>query len=125
MSTPANLRYAASHEWLDPETGRVGITDHAQNALSDVVFYEAPKIGRQVKAKEAVAVVESVKAASDIYSPVDGEIVEVNEALAAEPALVNTDPYGKGWLFKVRVADPAQAAALHDAAAYDALAAQS
>jgi glycine cleavage system H protein len=124
MSTPQNLRYAASHEWLELETGRVGITDHAQNALSDVVFVEPPKVGRQVKAKEAIAVVESVKAASDIYSPVDGEIVEVNADLATEPALVNTDPYGRGWLFKIRVADPAQAAALHDAAAYAALVAQ-
>ncbi len=120
---PTDLRYADSHEWLklDGATATVGITDHAQHELSDVVFVELPKVGKVVAAKAPVAVVESVKAASDIYSPVSGEVVEVNAALEAEPALVNTDPYGKGWIYKLKVANPAEAAALKDAAAYDTL----
>jgi len=123
MSTPSHLRYADSHEWinLEGEIGTVGITDHAQHELSDVVFVELPKVGKTVAAKGQIAVVESVKAASDIYSPVAGEVVEVNAALEADPALVNTDPYGKGWIYKIKVANPAEAAALKDAAAYEAL----
>ncbi len=96
----------------------MGITDHAQNELSDVVFVELPKVGRVVKAKEAVAVVESVKAASDIYSPVAGEVVAVNKELEANPALVNTDPYGAGWIFQVKPSE--DASGLQDAAAYQA-----
>ena len=123
MSTPSHLRYADSHEWIHLEggIGTVGITDHAQHELSDVVFVELPKVGKAVAAKGQVAVVESVKAASDIYSPVAGEVVEVNAALEADPALVNTDPYGKGWIYKIKVANPDEAAALKDAAAYEAL----
>ena len=115
---PSDLRYAESHEWLRPD-GAVGITDHAQNELSDVVFVELPKIGRVVKAKEAVAVVESVKAASDIYSPVAGEIVAVNKELEANPALVNSDPYGAGWIFQLKPAE--DGLALKDAAAYQSM----
>lgn len=122
MNVPEMLLYAESHEWLriEGDTGIVGITDHAQNELSDVVYVELPTVGRQVQAKAAVAVVESVKAASDIYAPVDGEIVEVNEALTDNPALVNSDPYGTGWIFKLKLSDPTQTSNLKNAAAYRA-----
>jgi glycine cleavage system H protein len=119
MNVPEDLRYRESHEWLRPD-GTVGITDHAQAELTDIVYVELPKPGRTVRAGDPVAVVESVKAASDIYAPVDGEVIETNPAVEAEPALLNTDPYGRGWLFKLRVADPAAASALKDAAAYRA-----
>lgn len=117
---PTTLHYAETHEWLkvDGEIGTVGITDHAQHELSDVVFVELPKIGAKVAAKFPIAVVESVKAASDIYSPVAGEVVEVNETLSTEPALVNSDPYGKGWLFKLKLTAPTEITALKSAAAY-------
>ncbi len=125
MSNPTDLLYADTHEWLkiDGATGigTVGITDHAQNELSDVVFVELPKVGRAVAAKAALAVVESVKAASDIYSPVGGEVVEVNSVLETNPALVNTDPYGQGWLFKLKLSNPSEASALKDAAGYEKL----
>ncbi|MFM8683984.1 MAG: glycine cleavage system protein GcvH [Chthoniobacterales bacterium] len=114
MNVPDNLRYAETHEWIKVEgdTGTVGITDHAQNELTDIVYVDPPKVGAAVTAGQAAAVVESVKAASDIYSPVDGEVVEVNEALSGNPSLVNTSPYDDGWLFKVRLSNPSQAAAL-------------
>lgn len=114
MNVPDQLRYAETHEWIKVEgdTGTVGITDHAQNELTDIVYVDPPKIGTAVTAGQAAAVVESVKAASDIYSPVDGEVVAVNEALSANPSLVNTSPYEEGWLFKVRLSDPAQSEAL-------------
>jgi len=123
MNVPAELRYNSSHEWirLEGEIATVGITDHAQEELTDVVFVELPAVGRAVDAGDPTAVVESVKAASDIYAPIAGEVVEVNPAVEAEPALVNTDPYGNGWLFKLRVKNPAELAALLDAAAYTAL----
>lgn len=120
MSTvPDQLRYRDSHEWVDPtqEISPVGITDHAQAELTDVVFVDLPKLGT-VAAGQQVCVVESVKAASDIYSPVGGEIVEVNDALNAEPGLINTDPYGAGWIFKIKIANADEAASLMDAAAY-------
>ena len=102
-NVPDNLRYRESHEWIDAtqEPAPVGITDHAQAELTDVVFVELPKVGAQVRAGDQVAVIESVKAASDIYAPVSGEIVEINEALTNEPGLINTDPYLKGWIFKI------------------------
>ncbi|MEM6884087.1 MAG: glycine cleavage system protein GcvH [Verrucomicrobiota bacterium] len=105
MNLPETYHYTSSHEWIDvaEETGTVGITDHAQNELSDVVFVELPEIGRSVEAGEAVAVVESVKAASDIYSPVSGEITAVNDALTDDPALVNSAAFTDGWLFKVKL----------------------
>jgi glycine cleavage system H protein len=115
---PDNLRYRESHEWIDPATGTVGITDHAQAELSDVVYVELPKVGAQVKAGDQVAVVESVKAASDIYTPVDGEIIEVNSALPDNPALLNSEPYKGGWIFKLKVANPGFTDTLMDAAAY-------
>ena len=120
MNVPDSLRYTSDHEWLalDGEIITVGVTDHAQDELTDVVFVELPEAGRAVSAGEAIAVVESVKAASDIYAPVDGEVVEGNSEAEGEPALVNTDPYGKGWIFKLRVADSSQFEALMDAAAY-------
>ena len=120
MNIPENLRYAASHEWIlvEGNIGTVGITDHAQAELTDIVFAEPPAIGKTVKAGDVAAVVESVKAASDIYAPVTGEVIERNEAIEADPSLLNTDPFGAGWIFKVRIADPAELEALKDAAAY-------
>ena len=120
MNIPENLRYATSHEWIlvEGDTGTVGITDHAQAELTDIVFAEPPAIGKSVKAGDVAAVVESVKAASDIYAPVGGEVVERNEAIEADPSLLNTDPFGGGWIFKIRIADAAELAALKDAAAY-------
>jgi glycine cleavage system H protein len=106
-NVPADLRYAKSHEWvkLEGNLATVGITDHAQHELTDVVFVELPPVGRVVKAGEACAVVESVKTASDIYSPVSGEVVKTNPAVVENPALVNTDPYTGGWLFQIKLAD--------------------
>lgn len=120
MNVPENLKYADSHEWIrvEGDIGTVGITDHAQEELTDIVFAEPPKVGAEVVAKNAAAVVESVKAASDIYAPVSGTVVEANEALANDPALLNTDPYGAGWIFKVKLSDSSELAALKDAAAY-------
>ncbi|MBU6169988.1 MAG: glycine cleavage system protein GcvH [Verrucomicrobia bacterium] len=120
MNIPADLRYCASHEWirLEGDIATVGISDHAQAELTDVVFVELPSIGRKVDAGDPTAVVESVKAASDIYAPIGGEVIEANNAVEADPSLVNTDPYGKGWIFKLRVKDPADAARLMDASAY-------
>jgi len=104
---PAELRYAASHEWAKVEDGvaTVGISDHAQDAMGDLVYVELPEVGQVVAAGDETGVVESVKAASDIYSPVSGEIVEINEALEDEPELVNNVPYEGGWLFKVQLTD--------------------
>lgn len=102
---PSELKYAKSHEWarIDGATAVVGITDHAQQELTDVVFVELPAVGRQLKAGETSAVVESVKTASDIYSPLSGEVTEINQAAIANPALLNTAPYDGGWLFKLRL----------------------
>jgi glycine cleavage system H protein len=120
MNIPDQLRYTSSHEWVSVEgdTATVGITDHAQSELSDVVYVELPKPGRSVAAHEAVAVVESVKAASDIYAPLSGEITAVNNDLTGDPALINTDPYGKAWIFKLKLTAPAELDALKDAKAY-------
>jgi glycine cleavage system H protein len=117
---PSELRYAKSHEWVRVagEYATVGITDHAQHELTDIVFVELPEKGRQFKAGESCAVVESVKTASDIYSPVSGEIADVNASVVANPALVNTDPYGEGWFFKVKLANPQEAQALLSAEDY-------
>ena len=121
MSTPADLRYATSHEWvrLDGDIATVGISDHAQEELTDVVFVELPAVGRAVDAGDPTAVVESVKAASDIYAPISGEVVEVNPEVEGDPSLVNTDPYGKGWIFKLKVKDVEHVTKLMDAAAYE------
>lgn len=120
MNTPPDLRYASSHEWvrLDGDIATVGISDHAQEELTDVVFVELPAMGRSVDAGDPTAVVESVKAASDIYAPISGEVIEVNPAVEADPSLVNTDPYGKGWIFKLKVTNPEHVYKLMDASAY-------
>lgn len=118
---PDHLRYADSHEWIDPtspDSAGVGISDHAQDELTDVVYLELPEIGQQVAKGEAIAVVESVKAANDIYSPASGEIIAINEALVEEPGAVNTDPYGDGWMIKLKVGDPSELESLMDAEAY-------
>ena len=109
-NVPADLKYAKSHEWVRVlgTSGVVGITDHAQHELTDVVFVELPAVGDQVKAGSACAVVESVKTASDIYSPVSGQIVEVNQAVVDNPALVNSESYGNGWLYKIKLSNPAE-----------------
>jgi len=124
MTTPANLKYAKSHEWAKLEadgTVTVGITDHAQEALGDVVFLELPEAGRVVKAGQEVAVVESVKAASDIYAPISGEIIESNGIAVDAPESINADAYGT-WLFKIKPSNIAELDGLLDAAGYDAVA---
>ena len=118
-----SVKYTQDHEWIQTEGDApsvVGITVHAQDALGDVVFGDLPEVGRSYNAGEVAGVVESVKAAADVYMPVTGEVVEVNEALRDDPSLANTDPLGAGWFFKVRLADPSQLAAMMDATAYDA-----
>jgi glycine cleavage system H protein len=111
---PPDLKYTKSHEWVrvQGDTATIGITDHAQHELTDVVFVELPAAGRAVKAGEACAVVESVKTASDIYSPVSGQVAEINQAVADDPALVNTEPYGGGWFCRVKLGAPAELAVL-------------
>jgi len=113
-NVPSDLKYAKSHEWVrvSGEIATVGITDHAQHELTDIVFVELPAVGRKVKVGEACAVVESVKTASDIYSPVSGEITEVNPAVVDNPALVNTEPHTAGWFYKIKIANPADVKAL-------------
>ena len=121
---PANLRYAASHEWvLDHQDGTVtiGITDHAQEALGDVVFVELPEVGQSLSKGKEFGVIESVKAASDLYSPANGEVIEVNEALEDAPETVNDNPYEDGWIIKLKLAEPEALESLLDATAYDAL----
>jgi len=120
MNVPDDLLYTESHEWIKQEGDkiRVGITDHAQSELTDVVFVELPKMDRRANAKEAIAVVESVKAASDIYAPVKGTVVEVNKTLEAEPGLINREPFGQGWLFVLKIENPDDLQNLKDAAAY-------
>ena len=122
MNVPEDLLYTDTHEWIrrDGDKIRIGITDHAQAELTDVVYVELPKVGAPHQAKSPIAVVESVKAASDIYAPVKGTVLEVNKELQANPALVNTDPYGEGWIYVMQVDDPSQLAGLKDAAAYRA-----
>ena len=115
------VHYSKDHEWIeiaDHEAATVGITVHAQDALGDVVFVDLPEVGRTLKQGEVAGVVESVKAAADLYSPVSGEVVEVNEALRADPSLANTDPLGAGWFFKVKLSDAAQLADLMDETTY-------
>jgi glycine cleavage system H protein len=121
-TVPSDLKYAKSHEWVrvSGDTATVGITDHAQHELTDVVFVELPAVGTEVKAGEACAVVESVKTASDIYSPVSGQIVEVNQAVVDNPALVNSEPYGGGWFYKVRLGNPAESSNLLSPEGYKA-----
>ena len=113
MNHPSDLKYASTHEWarLEGDLVVTGISDHAQNSLGDLVYVEMPEVGAQLSAGQQAGVVESVKTASDIHAPVDGEVVEINPALEDDPELVNTDPYGEGWIYKIR---PARAADLDD-----------
>lgn len=113
-NVPLDLKYAKSHEWVrvNGDVATIGITDHAQHELTDVVFVELPEVGRKIKAGDACAVVESVKTASDIYSPVSGEIAEVNQAVVDDPGLVNSEPYEDGWFYRVKLSNPAEVSAL-------------
>ena len=122
MSTPAELKYHPEHDWarIDGDTATLGITDYAQEQLGEVVFFDPPAVGATTKKDEPYAEVESVKAVSDVISPLSGEIVEVNGALSDSPETINADPYGEGWLVKIRLSDPSEADALMDADAYDA-----
>lgn len=124
-NVPTELKYTKSHEWIaiDGDIATVGITDHAQDLLGDMVFIELPEVGDSLEAGKECAVVESVKAASDVYSPLSGEVVEINESLADSPETVNSDPYGS-WLFKVKMSNAAEADSMLDAAAYSGVAAE-
>jgi glycine cleavage system H protein len=123
---PADLRYTKEHEWVAivGELATVGITQYAADQLGDVVFVELPAVGRTLEQFATFGVVESVKAVSDLFAPLTGEVVETNDALSGEPELVNSDPFAKGWMVKLRLADPAQADRLLDAAAYEQLTAE-
>ena len=122
MNVPDDLFYTESHEWVrvEGENARVGITDHAQAELTDVVYVELPKVGATADARGQIAVVESVKAASDIYAPIKGTVVEANKALEGNPALINTDPFGEGWIFVLKMDSPEDVKQLKDAAGYRA-----
>ena len=119
---PSHLKYTESHEWVDADehgNARIGISDHAQAALGDLVFVELPVVGDEISQGDPSAVVESVKAASDIYTPVSGKVVAVNEELDADPAIINSDPYGDGWLFELELIDVEELEGLKDAEAYE------
>lgn len=120
MNFPQDLKYTKDHEWAKVEGNQitVGITDHAQNALGDIVFVELPKIGREIKVGETFGVVESIKAVSDLYAPVSGKVVAINETIVAEPSLLNREPHGAAWLIKLELTDPASTSNLMDAAKY-------
>ena len=121
-SIPSDLKYLESHEWARVEsdgTITIGISDHAQGALGDLVFVEVPEVGKALKKGNAAAVVESVKAASDVYSPISGEVIAANESLGSAPELVNSDPYGQGWLFKIKPTNKDELTQLLDAKAYE------
>jgi glycine cleavage system H protein len=124
---PSDLKYAKTHEWvkLDGDVATIGITDFAQGELSDIVYVEITALGKTIKRDEPLGTIEAVKAVSDLYSPVSGEVTEANEALKDSPANVNNDPYGTGWMAKIKISDPAELANLLDAAAYAELAAKS
>jgi len=121
-NTPSELKYASSHEWarLDGDVVTVGITDHAQEALGDLVYVELPDVGDTVSAGDEAGVVESVKAASDIYAPVSGEVIAVNDALGDTPEIINTDPYNEGWIYKIRITDVSELDNLMSGDEYDA-----
>ena len=123
MNFPDNLKYTKDHEWVRIEggTGTIGITEYAQGELGDVVFVELPPVGKSVKQHEAFGTIEAVKAVSDLYAPMSGSVTDVNAVVGATPDAVNKDPYGKGWLVKVKLSNPAEAAELLDAAAYRVL----
>jgi glycine cleavage system H protein len=123
---PTDLRYTSDHEWVrvDGDTATIGVTEYAANQLGDVVFVDLPAVGKSVEQFATFGVVESVKAVSDLYAPVSGEVTEINDALAAKPELVNSDPFGDGWMIRVKVGDPAQVGDLLDAAGYEKLTAE-
>jgi glycine cleavage system H protein len=123
MQVPQHLRYSNDHEWVsvDGTTARIGITDYAQDALGDVVYVQVPSVGGAVGAGDSFGEVESTKSVSDVYAPVSGTVVSVNEALGDHPELLNQDPYGAGWLCEIEMTDPSQVESLLDAAAYQAL----
>jgi glycine cleavage system H protein len=120
MNVPEDLRYSSDHEWVgrDGDVVRVGVTDYAQDALGDVVFVQVPTVGAEVNVGDAFGEVESTKSVSDVYAPVSGTVVEVNEALADTPQMLNEDPYGEGWICAIRISDPSQLDGLLDAEAY-------
>ena len=123
MSQPADLLFSKEHEWvkLDGDIATIGITDYAQNSLGDIVYVEMPRVGAAIEQFGSVGVVESVKAVSDLFTPVGGEVTEINGDLDADPALVNREPFGGGWMFKVKLSDPSQTSGLLSAADYDKL----
>ncbi len=123
MTVPVDLKYIDSHEWVrvEGDEALVGLTDHAQSALGDVVYVELPKLGAEIAAKSSVGVVESVKAASEIYSPLSGTVIAINHELVTDPSLLNSDPYGQAWLYRLKVTHPTEMELLLDAAAYQAL----
>jgi glycine cleavage system H protein len=125
VAQPENLLFSKEHEWvkLDGDSATIGITDYAQNALGDIVYVELPKVGSSIRQFSSVGVIESVKAVSDLFTPLSGEIVEVNAALENDPAAVNREPYGAGWLLKIRVSYPSEAQALLPPAEYEKIAA--
>lgn len=122
MAAPKDLRFTKSHEWvrLDGDTATFGITDHAQEELGDITYLELPDVGGRIAASEPLGVIESVKAASDLYAPIDGEVVERNEDVVAAPETVNSSPYGDAWLLKIKLTDPSQVESLMDSEAYEA-----
>jgi glycine cleavage system H protein len=121
VAQPENLLYSKEHEWasLDGDSATIGITDYAQSALGDIVYVELPKVGSSIKQSSNVGVIESVKAVSDLFTPLSGEVTEINAALENDPAAVNREPYGAGWLLKIRIAEPAEAKALLSPTEYD------
>ena len=123
MDTPSDLRYTSDHEWvrIEGDVATIGITDYAQDALGDVVFVQLPSAGSTVKATASISEVESTKSVSDIYAPLSGEVIEVNNALEADPSVLNSDAYGKGWIFKVRISDPSEISTLLSASDYEDL----
>ena len=120
MNIPGTLRYSEDHEWIkvDGDTAIIGVTDHAQNELGDIVFVEVETVGETLEANEKFGTIEAVKTVSDLFIPVNGEIIDFNEDLDTEPELINSDPYGKGWIIKVKMSNPAEVDALLDAEAY-------
>jgi glycine cleavage system H protein len=122
MAYPANLKYTKDHEWIqvDGDTGIVGITDYAQGELGDIVFVELPSIGKSIKQHESFGTIEAVKAVSDLYAPASGVVLEVNKDLSTTPEVVNKEPYGKGWMVKIKLSNPRELDSLMDAAAYSA-----
>jgi glycine cleavage system H protein len=126
MSQPQGLLYSKEHEWLKVDDGvaTVGITDYAQNSLGDIVYVELPRVGQQIAQFASIGVVESVKAVSDLFTPIGGEVTEVNSALESDPALVNRDAFGGGWMYKVKMKDPSETSSLLGPDAYDALVAE-